>query len=74
MGEKPMGTPSDEDEEVDPMAGAAGINTTRSNIKHASGVSGEEGAGADAPGASTQPGGASGFTGEPIPGIDTKGR
>jgi hypothetical protein len=37
MGEKPMGTPVDE-EELDPTAGAAGINTTRSNIKNAGGV------------------------------------
>ncbi len=52
MGEKPMGAPSDEDQDVedDPMAAAGGINTTRSNIKHASGVaqSGETGGAGDA--------------------------
>lgn len=56
MGEKPMGTPVD-DEELGPEAGAGAINTTRSNIKNQSGV-------ADAGGA--------GVAGDPIPGIDTK--
>ena len=41
MGEKPMG--AGDEEEVDPMAGAAGINTTRSNIKHAGSVTTEGG-------------------------------
>jgi len=49
MGEKPMGTAPTEEEEVDPMAGAAGINTTRSNIKNSGGMAGstEAGAGGD---------------------------
>ena len=57
MGEKPMGTPVDEEE---PDSPAATINTTRSNIK-TQGVAG-----------SAQPGGSAGVTGDPIPGIDTK--
>lgn len=59
MGEKPMGTPVDE-EEVEPTAAAGAINTTRDNIK-TQGVAG-----------SAQPGGSAGVTGDPIPGIDTK--
>ncbi len=55
MGEKPMGTPVDE-EEFGPETGAATINTTRSNIK-------TQGVAADAGGA--------GVAGDPIPGIDT---
>jgi hypothetical protein len=65
MGEKPMGTPL-EDEELGPEAGAASIITTRSNIK-SSGAMAEAGGTAGA-------GGGAGVTGEPIPGIDTKGR
>ncbi len=65
MGEKPMGTPI-EDEELGPEAGAGAINTTRSNIKN-SGAMAEAGGTAGA-------GGGAGVTGEPIPGIDTKGR
>ncbi len=46
MGEKPMGTPVDE-EELDPMAGAGAINTTRSNIKNQAGVADAGGTGAE---------------------------
>ena len=40
MGEKPMGEPSEGDQDVedDPMAAAGGINTTRSNIKNSGGA------------------------------------
>jgi len=54
MGEKPMGAPPAEDEDVDPTAGAAGINTTRSNIKNSGAVAGTTEAG-------TGPGDASGI-------------
>ena len=57
MGEKPMGTPPAEDEDVDPTAGAAGINTTRDNISRN-----------PRPSAA----GLAGMAGEPIPGIDVK--
>lgn len=63
MGEKPMGTPL-EDEELGPEAGAGAINTTRSNIKNMGAMT-EAGGTAGA-------GGGAGVTGDPIPGIDTK--
>ena len=57
-----------DDVQPPPGMAAGGINTTRSNIKHAVSAAGV--------GTATDAGGADGITadGEPIPGIDTKGR
>ena len=79
MGEKPMGRGAEEtheDEDLsgewtgddhggdDPMAGAAGINTTRSNIKHSAGVTGAPAGESD----DREDDGPT-VTGEPIPGV-----